>query len=93
MNPGPDDIVVIVLGPVGHGKSTFINNILGGQKAKTDDGFFTCTTEVESYELEIPHHLPELQGKRLILVDTPGFQDVYDVSNVVGRVARWLKSS
>jgi hypothetical protein len=37
---------------------------------------------------------PSLSGRRVVLVDTPGFDDTYhDDSEILKRIAEWLKLS
>lgn len=63
-----DEILVGVMGPTGSGKSTFIN-LLSGSDLRIGEGLEACTAEVQ-------RSLPfELDGKRVVLVDTPGFDD------------------
>jgi 23S rRNA A2030 N6-methylase RlmJ len=71
-----------------------VNQILGSPEAKTDDGFSPCTVQADGYRTKIQHlNLPQLEGKSLLLVDTPGFEDVGQVSKSVDAVKTWLRSS
>ncbi|KAI0789961.1 P-loop containing nucleoside triphosphate hydrolase protein [Abortiporus biennis] len=57
-----------VMGATGTGKSTFINLVSGGDFA-TGEGLFSCTNQVSSSN---PF---EIAGRRVVLIDTPGFDD------------------
>lgn len=89
-----NDIVVPVMGATGVGKSTFINNFMGTEDAViVGHDLKSCTaqlTPVISFITQPAH----LQGKRLVLVDTPGFDDTYTSdSEILRRIAIWLASS
>jgi hypothetical protein len=54
----------------------------------------SCTTDpCPAYVIPIPH-FPELKGYRLVLLDTPGFDDTFvDDVVVLERIASWLAKS
>ena len=53
----------------------------------------SCTAQLTPVFWPIPEPA-HLQGKRLILVDTPGFDDTYTSdSEILRRIAMWLASS
>lgn len=54
--------------PTGSGKSSFIN-LVRGSNLRVGEDLESCTTEVQTSVVF------ELDGKRTILVDTPGFDD------------------
>jgi len=88
-----NDIVVPVMGATGVGKSTFINNFMGKNAVIVGHGLKSCTAQLTPVILPItePAHL---QGRRLVLVDTPGFDDTYTSdSEILRRIAIWLASS
>ena len=57
-----------VLGPTGAGKSTFIN-LISGSDLRVGQDLESCTEEVD---VTLPF---EIDGRRVRLVDTPGFDD------------------
>jgi predicted GTPase len=60
------DVTLTILGQVKAGKSSFINALLGEQRAKTD--VVPATAEITRYELH-PENIPS----RLVLLDTVGY--------------------
>lgn len=64
----PKEIMIAVMGPTGTGKSSFIN-LLSGANLKISDELESCTTTVQAAD---PF---ELDGHRVTLIDTPGFDD------------------
>ncbi|OCH84690.1 P-loop containing nucleoside triphosphate hydrolase protein [Obba rivulosa] len=66
--PCDDDILVAVMGQSGAGKSTFINLLSGSS--------FAVGHDLDSSTMEVRLSRPfELDGRRVRLVDTPGFDD------------------
>ncbi|OCH89840.1 hypothetical protein OBBRIDRAFT_640358 [Obba rivulosa] len=63
-----DEILIAVMGPSGVGKSTFIN-LVSKSSFRTSDGLDSCT---ETVEISEPF---TLGGRRIRLIDTPGFDD------------------
>ena len=71
----------------------FINSYLGEEKAKVGHGLQSCTAAVQPFIKDLP---PDECGKpkRLVLVDTPGFDDTNEAdSEILRRIAVWLASS
>jgi hypothetical protein len=57
-------------------------------------GITSCTSKLEYAIVDpIPNH-PALSGHRLVIVDTPGFDDTYeDDLEILRRISVWLASS
>ncbi|KAJ3516326.1 hypothetical protein NLJ89_g1188 [Agrocybe chaxingu] len=88
------DIVIPVMGPTGAGKSTFINYALGKQRMTVGDDIDSCTTAVCPVVIDPIPGFPSLKGYRLVLVDTPGFDDtLVDDMKILRRIAAWLAAS
>lgn len=71
-----DISLIIVIGPSGSGKSTFIN-LLSGSSMKVATGELqeSCTATVEPTKPFV------VDGKRIVLLDTPGFDNTLNISN------------
>ncbi|TFK24905.1 hypothetical protein FA15DRAFT_739462, partial [Coprinopsis marcescibilis] len=90
-----------IMGPTGCGKSTLILNMLplgAHQRPETSNRFQSCTQNVQHYVMDIPEAIlssqPALQRRRIILVDTPGFDDSQASDyEILRRVAVWVASS
>ncbi|EDR05789.1 uncharacterized protein LACBIDRAFT_294762 [Laccaria bicolor S238N-H82] len=95
-NARKGDIIVPVMGPTGVGKSSFINSYLGEkskEKATVGHDLKSCTAELQPFFKDLP---PDESGKprRLVLVDTPGFDDTNEAdSEILRRIAVWLAST
>ncbi|KAF8056289.1 hypothetical protein FPV67DRAFT_1678222 [Lyophyllum atratum] len=89
-DPQKTDLVVPVMGATGAGKSTFINALVGRDVAKVGHNLQSETAQVQHYIL--PH--PQYPDRRLIIVDTPGFDDTnQDDREILRRIAVWLAQS
>ncbi|KAF5384899.1 hypothetical protein D9615_001485 [Tricholomella constricta] len=97
LNARDTDIVIPVMGPTGVGKSTFLNTVIGDTKiedgntsAPVGHGLNSHTQKIEHFAIRHPRD-PE---RRLVFVDTPGFDDTYiDDSEILRRIAVWLAKS
>ncbi|KAF8055862.1 P-loop containing nucleoside triphosphate hydrolase protein [Lyophyllum atratum] len=89
-DPRPTDLVVALLGPTGAGKSTFINTFFG-------DPLAVVGNDLESKTKNVRHFCflhPDFPGRRIMLVDTPGFDDTYLTDGeILRRIAIWLARS
>ncbi|PPQ93883.1 hypothetical protein CVT25_013429 [Psilocybe cyanescens] len=93
------DIVIPVVGPTGSGKSSFINALLKHNDIQMTVGHEqeSCTTEIFTAVVDIsqiPFRRECLKNRRLILVDTPGFDstDLYDW-DVLEKIVTYLQQS
>jgi len=87
----PTDIVIPVMGPTGVGKSTFINTLLGRNAMLVGHDISSCTSTLQYAIVDNP---PPCEGHRVIIVDTPGFDDTYEEDvEILRRIAVWLASS
>ncbi|KAG8758337.1 hypothetical protein FRC14_000238 [Serendipita sp. 396] len=62
-----DDEIIIVIGPTGAGKSTFINHALGGDGRGIGHDLFPCTQEIIIYKKRLGN-----PPRSIAFVDTPG---------------------
>ncbi|GLB36105.1 putative 50S ribosome-binding GTPase [Lyophyllum shimeji] len=98
MQDGKDtDVVIPIMGPTGAGKSTFINTLIsdihtvaGSSRATVGHGLKSRTGAIQHFVIVHPSD----QTRRLVFVDTPGFDDTYvDDSEILRRIAVWLAKS
>ncbi|KAF5372403.1 hypothetical protein D9757_011616 [Collybiopsis confluens] len=68
-----DDVVIAVMGSTGSGKSSFIKLLSGDDSVKTGDSLESETIDVRCIDF-----VDEESGRKVILVDTPGFDDSRD---------------
>ncbi|KAH6905902.1 hypothetical protein BKA70DRAFT_1291452 [Coprinopsis sp. MPI-PUGE-AT-0042] len=87
----PTDIIILVMGSTGVGKSTFIHDYTKDDLVSVGHELESCTHEVTSYHAPMPTSYAKLWNRRLILVDTPGFDDSRgnDV-DILQKVSGWL---
>jgi hypothetical protein len=70
----------------------FINTVCGTTATKVNHGLDSCTTLLKPVVVNIPKG--PFRGRRLVLVDTPGFDDTLrDDSEILHRIAFWLAAS
>ncbi|KAH6918111.1 P-loop containing nucleoside triphosphate hydrolase protein [Coprinopsis sp. MPI-PUGE-AT-0042] len=90
------DFIVVIMGPTGVGKSTFMNHVAGRTVTTVGHALASCTQEIEYYTIDNAKAagFDLAEGRRLVLVDTPGFNHTYvDDSEILRRIAVWLASS
>ncbi|KAF9444541.1 hypothetical protein P691DRAFT_334987 [Macrolepiota fuliginosa MF-IS2] len=74
--------VIVLLGPSGSGKSSFVAHVTG-RKVKIGDGPSPCTTRLKIYE-------KHLQSGNVIVIDTPGY-DIGD-GDVLELLGEWFNA-
>ncbi|KAG6917337.1 hypothetical protein DXG01_002908 [Tephrocybe rancida] len=88
--PRDTDIVIPIMGPTGAGKSTFINWVAGQNVAVVGHNLKSETAQLQHVILTHPTD----PTRRIIVVDTPGFDDTYVAdSEILRRIAVWLAQS
>ncbi|KAG6847276.1 hypothetical protein H0H93_009109, partial [Arthromyces matolae] len=90
VDPQATDIIIPIVGPMGAGKSTFINYIAGENVMQIGHDPKPCTEDIQVVALTHPQR----PRPRIVVIDTPGFDDRnVTVSEVLGRIAAWLSRS
>ncbi|KAF9004204.1 P-loop containing nucleoside triphosphate hydrolase protein [Cyathus striatus] len=89
-NGKPNDMVIVVMGPTGVGKSTFINTFFDEDVTTVGHDLKSCTSNLK--HIIRPH--PFEPYRRIVVVDTPGFDDTYlDDAEILRRILVWLATS
>ncbi|KAF8159696.1 hypothetical protein B0H34DRAFT_413914 [Crassisporium funariophilum] len=89
-----DDIVIVLIGPSGGGKSKFINTAAGEELLKVGIGLAPCTKEI-AYAARTP---TTGSARQIVLVDTPAFPDpdttdFKSVKQVENMIKDWLQKA
>ncbi|KAJ3455218.1 hypothetical protein MRS44_013818 [Fusarium solani] len=85
----PEDRFIAVMGMTGSGKSTFISHLTNGDARVGHDlsSLYSGTTDMESFPFD-------MDGRKIHLIDTPGFDDTYRTdSEVLKEIAFWLRQT
>ncbi|KAJ3525258.1 hypothetical protein NMY22_g10651 [Coprinellus aureogranulatus] len=93
------DIVILVMGIVGSGRSTFINSLLPNGSRKrmaVGESLRACTTTTDYAILDsniLSRNMGYRKDYRLVLVDTPGFDADHksDSQGVLSEIVEWSK--
>ncbi|KAG8847624.1 hypothetical protein FRB91_011585 [Serendipita sp. 411] len=81
-----DERIIIVMGPTGVGKTTFINRISNRGDRGVGHSIESCTSEVSLINVEHTVH-----ASKVVLVDTPGFDDTYTSDiEILTKIASFL---
>ncbi|KAI0342626.1 P-loop containing nucleoside triphosphate hydrolase protein [Trametopsis cervina] len=81
------DVFIAVMGATGSGKSSFIN-LMSGSSLSVGEGLRSCTSRIELGKTF------ELDGSRVTLVDTPGFDDTtVSDTEILKMISAYLSSS
>ncbi|KIM49761.1 hypothetical protein M413DRAFT_21908 [Hebeloma cylindrosporum] len=82
-----DDIIIAIMGPTGCGKSQIIDLLTGQPGRRAKDTLQSVTKDVTAFR--VLNH--ETHGSHIVLVDTPGFDDV-DRSDkeILEMISAWL---
>ncbi|KJA16047.1 hypothetical protein HYPSUDRAFT_325670 [Hypholoma sublateritium FD-334 SS-4] len=85
-----EDVVIAVMGATGSGKSSFINLLTGKTSVAIGDSLESETADVEPIRF-----IESVTGRRVTVVDTPGFDDsrqgVTD-TDILTKIAKFLLS-
>ncbi|KAG6810043.1 hypothetical protein H0H92_013605 [Tricholoma furcatifolium] len=85
-----NDIIYLVLGQTGAGKSSFINHAIGREMASVGHSLDAHTSTIDPFVLTSSSP----SSGRVFLVDTPGFNDTWDSDRtIVKRILDWLQNS
>ncbi|KAF8065328.1 P-loop containing nucleoside triphosphate hydrolase protein [Lyophyllum atratum] len=75
------------MGPTGAGKSTFVNKLMNRIVASVGD-------DLDSHTMHIQPFLYTRSAGRIVVVDTPGFDNTYiEDHEILSRLADWLAQS
>lgn len=72
----------------------FINTLVGQDVVRVGHDLLSCTEQLKDIAISLLTDYAWIGERRLILVDTPGFDDTFmDDSEVLRRIAVWLAVS
>ncbi|KAL5357063.1 P-loop containing nucleoside triphosphate hydrolase protein [Aspergillus floccosus] len=82
-----NEILIAVIGVTGAGKTTFISRATGNTDLEIGRGLESCTKDV----LPVPC---TIDGTRVVLIDTPGFDDTYESdADIMQLIANYLATT
>jgi hypothetical protein len=68
--------------------------LLGKHTMVVGHALKSCTSRLQHTFVPYPGGLPHSKNRRIVIVDTPGFDDTYtDDKEILRRIAVWLASS
>ncbi|PVG01586.1 hypothetical protein CPB86DRAFT_781388 [Serendipita vermifera] len=78
--------IIMITGMTGSGKSTFITRIVGKDLGIVVDGLRSGTLDIQEFPVNY-------KGRDIVLVDTPSFDSISDLSDevILRRFVRWLE--
>ncbi|KXN82780.1 hypothetical protein AN958_02174 [Leucoagaricus sp. SymC.cos] len=80
----PEDFIVVIMGPIGTGKSTFIQEVTG-RNWDVGHTLASGTSECKAVRMQ------PTDGVNVVLVDTPGFQDNQQLNaEVLLKISKWF---
>ncbi|KAI6128393.1 hypothetical protein EDD16DRAFT_1701857 [Pisolithus croceorrhizus] len=83
----PKDIIILVVGPTGSGKSSFVSRASGFDDTIVGHGLVSKTSKIL-----IVKYTDEESGQEIVLVDTPGLGNTFkDDSEVLRMLTRWSR--
>ncbi|KAF9008345.1 P-loop containing nucleoside triphosphate hydrolase protein [Cyathus striatus] len=84
------DVIIAVMGSSGVGKSSFINTMFNDNRAQANA---TLTGNTHGL-MPIVRMLPSDPTKRLVIIDTPGFDNpAVTISDILNKLSAWLAAS
>ncbi|KAH7905316.1 kinase-like domain-containing protein [Hygrophoropsis aurantiaca] len=85
-----DDIIIAIIGPIGTGKSTFINIATESKRATVGRDLESCTQDIVAFTF--PH--PNDSNRNIVFVDTPGFDgSIRSDYDILRELSRWLETT
>ncbi|KDQ52988.1 hypothetical protein JAAARDRAFT_197775 [Jaapia argillacea MUCL 33604] len=94
-NPGSNDVIMILLlGPTGAGKSSFINKALGSETMPVNHKLKPHRCKVTHVDMKFPYG-DGGQTRKIIFVDTPGLNrgDETGQSELKSKIAAWRRKN